>query len=71
MMNPGSKVVVIYPKRQGPRFKNQEGEVLDCIRSLAAPYPLVYFVKLPDLGISAWLSEEQIMLAADVREGVA
>lgn len=65
MMSRGSKVVVVAPKRQGPRFKNQVGTVLDCTRSLSRPYPLVYFVHLADLGISAWLSEDQLALQAE------
>lgn len=58
--------MVVAPKRQGARFRNKAGQVLDFTRSLAAPFPLVYFVHFPDLGISAWLEEEQLALQAEV-----
>lgn len=54
-------VRVAFPKRQGAKFKNKEGLVLDCTRSLAKGEPLVYFIQFDDLGIRAWFEEDQLV----------
>ena len=61
-MNPGSQVRVALPKRQGTKFRNRVGTVLDATRSLDKPYPMVYFIRFDDLGISAWFTEDQLVV---------
>ena len=59
-MKIGSRARVALPMRQGAKFKNQEGLVLDCTRSLSKPFPLVYFLQFEELHIRAWFAEQQL-----------
>ena len=60
-MKIGSLARVSAPMRQGAKFKDKEGLVLDCTRSLNREQSLVYFLQFEELGIRAWFDEKQLV----------